>query len=65
MRRSPMANETLIEEIAHLCREHAARLLSDVELAASREEHVRLTARANEAQTVVDRVQELLLAQYK
>ena len=53
-----------LEEIAHLLREHAARLLSDVELAATRQEHVRLTARANEAQTVVDHVQALLLTQY-
>lgn len=53
-----------LEEIRNLVAEHAARLLNDVELAANREEHVRLVARANEAQTVVDRVQALLLSQY-
>ena len=38
---------------------------SDVELAATRAEHVRLTARANEAETAVTRVQELLLKEYQ
>ena len=57
-----MINE--LEEIAHLLSDHAARLASDVELAATREEHVRLTARASEAQTVMDHVQKLLLTQH-
>jgi hypothetical protein len=46
-------------------REHAARLLNDVELASTREEHIRLTARANEAETIVNQFQDLLLAAYK
>ena len=46
-------------------REHAARLLNDVELASTREEHIRLTARANEAETIVHQLQDLLLAVYK
>lgn len=56
---------TQIEEIAFLMREHAARLLNDVELASTREEHIRLTARANEAETIVHQLQDLLLAVYK
>ena len=35
-------------------REHADRLASDVELCSTREEHVRLTARANEAENIAN-----------
>ena len=56
-----MSNITALEEIAYLMREHAASLLNDVELAATREEHIRLTARANEAENLGDMIQTLLL----
>jgi hypothetical protein len=52
---------TQLEEIAYQMREHAACLLNDVELAATREEHIRLTARANEAENLGDMIQTLLL----
>ena len=52
---------TQLEEIAYQIREHAASLLNDVELAATREEHIRLTARANEAENLGDMIQTLLL----
>jgi hypothetical protein len=52
---------TQLEELAYQMREHAACLLNDVELAATREEHIRLTARANEAENLGDMIQELLL----
>lgn len=52
---------TQLEELAYQIREHAACLLNDVELAATREEHIRLTARANEAENLGDMIQELLL----
>jgi phosphotransferase system HPr-like phosphotransfer protein len=51
-----------LEDILFLAREHAASLLNDVELAATREEHVRLTARANEAEQLMASLQELHLA---
>jgi hypothetical protein len=51
-----------LEDILHLAREHAASLLNDVELAATREEHVRLTARANEAEQLVVDIQRLHIA---
>ena len=54
-----MINE--LEEIAFRIREHAASLLNDVEQAATREEHIRLTARANEAENLGDMIQTLLL----
>lgn len=60
-----MSNLLELEEILHLLTKHAACLLSDVELAATREEHVRLTARANEAETVMHRVKELLLKEHQ
>ncbi len=52
---------TQLEELAYKMREHAASLLNDVELAATREEHIRLTARANEAENLGDMIQTLLL----
>jgi hypothetical protein len=52
---------TQLEELAYKMREHAACLLNDVELAATREEHIRLTARANEAENLGDMIQTLLL----
>jgi phosphotransferase system HPr-like phosphotransfer protein len=45
-------------------REHAAKLINDVELAATREEHIRLTARANEAETLVNELEKILLTHY-
>jgi hypothetical protein len=52
---------TQLEELAYQMREHAACLLNDVELASTREEHIRLTARANEAENLGDMIQTLLL----
>jgi hypothetical protein len=56
-----MSNITTLEEIAYQMREHAASLLNDVEQAATREEHIRLTARANEAENLGDMIQQLLV----
>lgn len=55
---------TQLEEALFNLREHAARLLNDVELASTREEHVRLTARANEAETLVNQLEKILLSHY-
>lgn len=56
-----MTTVTQLEEIAYQMREHAANLLNDVELAATREDHIRLTARANEAENLGDMIQKLLV----
>ena len=56
-----MSNITALEEIAYQMREHTASLLNDVEQAATREEHIRLTARANEAENLGDMIQQLLV----
>jgi len=52
---------TELEEILYTAREHAACLANDLELAANREEHVRLTARTNEAESLVTRLEHLHL----
>jgi hypothetical protein len=53
----------ILEDILFAAREHAASLINDVELASTREEHIRLTARANEAEGLVTDLQTLYLAQ--
>jgi len=55
---------TQLEEALYQLREHAARLVNDVELAATREEHIRLTARANEAETLVTQLEKILPSHY-
>jgi len=52
-----------LEEILFQAREHTARMLSDVELASTREEHVRLTARANEAESITNMLNNLLISE--
>jgi hypothetical protein len=52
---------TDLEEILYTAREHAACLANDLELAATREEHVRLTARINEAENLVTSLERLHL----
>lgn len=54
-----------LEEIVFQAREHAARIMSDLELASTREEHVRLTARANEAESISQLLNTLLISQLK
>ena len=54
-----------LEEIVFQAREHAARVIGDVELASTREEHVRLTARANEAESIAHLLNELLISQLR
>jgi phosphotransferase system HPr-like phosphotransfer protein len=53
----------ILEDILFAAREHAASLINDVELASTREEHIRLTARANEAESLVTDLQALYLIQ--
>ena len=56
-----MSLTTQLEEVINVAREHAAWLQSDVELAATREEHIRLSARANEAETIVSNLSDILI----
>lgn len=43
-----------INDLMDAAREHADRMSSDLELCSTREEHVRLTARVNEAETIAN-----------
>lgn len=54
-------NLTALEDILHSAREHAACMASDLELAATREEHIRLTARTNESENLVEQLERLHL----
>jgi BioD-like phosphotransacetylase family protein len=50
------------EEILEAARQLAAQLLTDVKYAAHRVEHIRLTARANEAAHLVEKMEAALTA---
>lgn len=50
-----------IEDLYHAAREHADRLRNDIELAASRIEHIRLTARLNEAEAMAEGLRQLVI----
>ena len=50
-----------IHDIAHLARKHAEACINDVELCSTREEHVRMTARANEAENISHHLQQHLI----
>lgn len=43
-----------IHDLMAAARDHADRLSNDLELCSTREEHVRLTARANEAENLAN-----------
>ena len=45
--------------IIEMARQHSERLADDVRLAATRMEHVRVTARANEAATILNNLEAL------
>lgn len=50
-----------IEDLYHAARKHADALRNDIELAASRIEHIRLTARLNEAEHIADGLYQLVI----
>lgn len=41
-----------MQEIIRIAEEHAARIEEDIKLARTRDEHIRVTARANEARNL-------------
>lgn len=53
-------NERPLEVMKELAAELAVNLLEDVRLASTRIEHVRLTARANEAARLVEQIERLI-----
>lgn len=50
-------------DLLHDAKEHASRLKNDIELCATREEHVRISARANEADRLVEQLAKLVLSE--
>ena len=53
-KRKALMRMNLMSEILALAEEHAARLVEDIPLSRTRDEHIRVTARANEAARLVD-----------
>lgn len=53
-----MTNSQL-HSIIEAAREHSQRLAEDVRLASTRMEHIRVTARAHEAQTLLQQLESL------
>lgn len=49
-----MADIDLIEKLLAMAERHAARNAEDIGLARTRDEHIRVTARANEAREIAD-----------
>jgi hypothetical protein len=54
---------TTIHELAAAARSHADQLIRDIEVTASREEHIRVTARANEAENLAHYLYQLAIAE--
>ena len=52
-----------LEDVMFAARVHADSLANDIELTATREEHIRITARANEAETIAQALYELHISQ--
>ena len=51
-----MSDVDLVEELLEMVERHAQRNAEDIKLARTRDEHVRVTARANEAREIADRL---------
>lgn len=51
-----------VYDLAAAARDHADRMNNDLELCSTREEHVRLTARANEAETIAQSLHEYIVS---
>jgi hypothetical protein len=51
-----MADVDLVEELLAMVERHAERAADDIRLARTRDEHIRVTARANEAREIADKI---------
>jgi hypothetical protein len=51
-----MADVDLVEELLAMVERHAERNAEDIKLARTRDEHIRVTARANEAREIADKL---------
>jgi hypothetical protein len=51
-----MSDIDLVEELLAMVERHAERNAEDIKLARTRDEHIRVTARANEAREIADKL---------
>ena len=51
-----MSDVDLVEELLAMVERHAERNAEDIKLARTRDEHIRVTARANEAREIADKL---------
>jgi flagellar basal body rod protein FlgB len=51
-----MSDVDLVEELLEMVERHAQRNAEDIKLARTRDEHIRVTARANEAREIADKI---------
>lgn len=51
-----------IHDLAAAARDHADRMNNDLELCSTREEHVRLTARTNEAENIAQSLYDYVIS---
>jgi hypothetical protein len=49
-----MSDVDMVEELLAMVERHAERAAEDIKLARTRDEHIRVTARANEAREIAD-----------
>ena len=49
-----MADVDVVEELLAMIEQHADRAAEDIKLARTRDEHIRVTARANEAREIAE-----------
>ena len=49
-----MADLDVVEELLEMIEKHADRAAEDIKLARTRDEHIRVTARANEAREIAE-----------
>lgn len=49
-----MADVDVVEELLEMIEKHADRAAEDIKLARTRDEHIRVTARANEAREIAE-----------
>ncbi len=52
-----------VNDLLHQAKEHASRLKNDIELCSTREEHIRISARANEADRLVEQLLNIALSE--
>ena len=52
-----------MNDLLHQAKEHASRLKNDIELCSTREEHIRISARANEADRLVEQLLNIALSE--